>query len=444
MKYEAWFTLISEKRKVHFSISSLDELDFGYFILEFAAIFKGQFDEDNHHVNIEALQKNDHALRENIKYYVDKYKNENPKINRLNDFIKSLTDEESFYILPVKDLTQPQHIEVTNELMCINGQLDYAEFNSKVGNLMRDFYSKYSIDGVDPKDSPNKKIKIGEPFKLHRVCRFCKNTRETVTTYNVEAHAISESLGNKKIILNEECDACNTHFGKTIERDIYNFLSMYLVAFGVKNSNNKPPKIKGSNFHFFAVNKDEQEKLNNVLKFTLDNDEDKNGDKEPPKELMLSYNSNVSLQNIYKALVKYAISVVHEKESLKGFEKTIEWISSNTFYPQLPKIAMLKSYKKFSKEPSLIIYRRNNDDREIPFAFAEFSFTFLTFVFIIPTFHEEETDFTIPSNFNRFWDFVIHYSSLKGWLFEDFSDAESKPFRVNMTLNRGNSDIKKL
>ncbi|MEX6156050.1 HNH endonuclease [Providencia hangzhouensis] len=39
------------------------------------------------------------------------------------------------------------------------------------------------------------------------------------TSFNKEAHAISEALGNKSIILNEECDNCNEFFDKNIERD---------------------------------------------------------------------------------------------------------------------------------------------------------------------------------------------------------------------------------
>nr|EKX8497519.1 hypothetical protein [Citrobacter amalonaticus] len=298
---------------------------------------------------------------------------------------------------------------------------------------MSDFYSKYFIDGVEPDINSNKKIKIGEAFKPLRICRFCKNTRTPKTTYNIEAHAISESLGNKKIILNEECDACNNYFGHTIERDIYNYLSMYLVAFRVKNSNNNTPKLKGTNFLFYANKDNEQDKINYVLQYYSERKE--SDESSPPKELTLCYNSDVSLQNVYKALVKYAISVIHDQESLKGLEKTIEWISSDIYHPSLPKIATIKNYDMFSKEPGMIVHRRKTVDSNIPFAFAQFSFTFLKFVFIIPTFNDNEIDFTAPGDFLEFWNSLTHYNALEGWIFEDFSDYESKPFKINMIIS---------
>lgn len=431
--YNIWFTLISEKRKAHFSISSSNEVDVGQSFLEIASVFKAEIDDKNHRVNLDSLQINDITLRENIRYYVDCYQKLNPKINKLNDFMKNLAEGEKFYILPLKDISQEQHIEIVNELMCINKGIDYTEFNNKVGLLMSDFYSKYFIDGVEPDINSNKKIKIGEAFKPLRICRFCKNTRTPKTTYNIEAHAISESLGNKKIILNEECDACNNYFGHTIERDIYNYLSMYLVAFRVKNSNNNTPKLKGTNFLFYANKDNEQDKINYVLQYYSERNE--NDESSPPKELTLCYNSDVSLQNVYKALVKYAISVIHDQESLKGLEKTIEWISSDIYHPSLPKIATIKNYDMFSKEPGMIVHRRKTVDSNIPFAFAQFSFTFLKFVFIIPTFNDNEIDFTAPGDFLEFWNSLTHYNALEGWIFEDFSDYESKPFKINMIIN---------
>ncbi len=66
----------------------------------------------------------------------------------------------------------------------------------------------YSISAFDA----STKKTIGEQDKSKRVCRFCNNTRTNISFNNI-AHAISESLGNKKIILNEECDECNSEFG---------------------------------------------------------------------------------------------------------------------------------------------------------------------------------------------------------------------------------------
>jgi hypothetical protein len=77
-----------------------------------------------------------------------------------------------------------------------------------MSDLFREFRKMYSILAFDVSTTKS----IGEQDKSKRICRFCNNTRANVTFKNI-AHAISESLGNKKIILNEECDECNAEFG---------------------------------------------------------------------------------------------------------------------------------------------------------------------------------------------------------------------------------------
>jgi hypothetical protein len=51
------------------------------------------------------------------------------------------------------------------------------------------------------------------------VCRFC-GRRSPEVTFQFEAHAIPEALGNKSITSTYECDACNQAFGRGIENDL--------------------------------------------------------------------------------------------------------------------------------------------------------------------------------------------------------------------------------
>lgn len=68
----------------------------------------------------------------------------------------------------------------------------------------------YGYDG-------SSKVHIGEPQRDKRVCRFCGRSMPDVKFKKV-AHALSESIGNKHIINNEECDSCNENFS-IIEQD---------------------------------------------------------------------------------------------------------------------------------------------------------------------------------------------------------------------------------
>ena len=71
-------------------------------------------------------------------------------------------------------------------------------------------------------------IKIGESDKSKRVCRYC-NKKSPEVSFKKVAHSISEALGNKKIITNDECDACNEKFGEGIENDLILYLNLYRV-----------------------------------------------------------------------------------------------------------------------------------------------------------------------------------------------------------------------
>ncbi len=67
---------------------------------------------------------------------------------------------------------------------------------------------------------PTRRIILGP--NCNRICRFCEKD-ETKTTFDTEAHAIPELLGNKSIFSNYECDDCNQFFGIGIENDLGNW-----------------------------------------------------------------------------------------------------------------------------------------------------------------------------------------------------------------------------
>ena len=67
-----------------------------------------------------------------------------------------------------------------------------------------------------------------------RVCRFCGKSESQVTFKSV-AHAIPESLGNKRVILLNECDECNSFFSETLEDSFDKYTKPYRLLFGVKD-----------------------------------------------------------------------------------------------------------------------------------------------------------------------------------------------------------------
>ncbi len=141
------------------------------------------------------------------------------------------------------------------------------------------------------------------------------------------------------------------------------------------------------------------------------------------------------MQNAYKALTKYFISVI-DKSELKSFKNTIRWINGEIEIETLPKIAERINYDFFSKQPRLFYYIRKHDNNNIPFAIGEFHFTNFMIVFIIPGSNQKEKDFYDIDNYNKFWDTFKHYNKTKGWTFKDLSSNEPKEFSINLDFTQ--------
>lgn len=87
-----------------------------------------------------------------------------------------------------------------------------------------------------------KKIVLGD--KQNRVCRFC-GLGEPDVTFEDEAHAIPEALGNKSIATNYECDGCNNTFGKGIENDLGNWSKPSRTFARIRGKNGVPTLKRG-------------------------------------------------------------------------------------------------------------------------------------------------------------------------------------------------------
>lgn len=97
---------------------------------------------------------------------------------------------------------------------------------SECNNLF--FDENYEILSFDRYNSGEKKF-IGNGTK----CRFCENDKSK-TTFSNESHAIPESIGNKKIILRDECDICNRFFSENLEDHFDKYTKPYRTFARIK------------------------------------------------------------------------------------------------------------------------------------------------------------------------------------------------------------------
>lgn len=111
-----------------------------------------------------------------------------------------------------------------NYLSALQKGEDFEKMTKEMDDLFGVLMDSYEMFAFNE----NTKNKIGELDKSKRVCRYC-NKRSPEVSFRKVAHSISEALGNKKIITNDECDACNEKFGKGIENDLILYLNLYRV-----------------------------------------------------------------------------------------------------------------------------------------------------------------------------------------------------------------------
>ena len=77
------------------------------------------------------------------------------------------------------------------------------------------------------------------------VCRFC-GRRPPEVTFQLEAHAIPEALGNRSITSSYECDACNQEFGGGIENDLGHWSKPMRTFARIRGKTGVPTLVKGS------------------------------------------------------------------------------------------------------------------------------------------------------------------------------------------------------
>jgi hypothetical protein len=400
--------------------------DIAPFVYELFTKFDHETDLNDLSIFLKRIQRNTEPMRISVQELIDKYSDKTPAVHQLNKIFKLLDENEYFMIIVNHRPNYEEMYKNYSVLMKLNFPNFDIEKNLNEGiELFKDIWDNYTIHIT----RENSRMIVGEKERQKRICRFCGNSISTGAKFKMEAHAISEGIGNKTVILAEECDSCNEYFGKTIERDLLTYLSLYRTLFGILNKDNKIPTIKGKNFEYKNLGN------RNISLQIIDDGTNTFPDDQstPPNNLILKYNEKIIKQNIYKVLVKYALSVI-DSSMLSKFKNTVLWLrEKDNFKSNLPKIGVLASYEMFKDKPLLSVYIRKTENKNTPYAVAELHFTFLTFVYIIPLFSDDEKEFTSNDEYEHFWKFFKHYDLIKDFKFESFTDSIDR--EVQFVLN---------
>lgn len=418
--YEYTIEFIAANHALPFKISSAHKDYIETFVKDLIVIFSSDSGKKGE-VVVEAFQKNSDEIMDNINDFVSKYAKSLPEINMVSAFFRKLRANEDFCFLPSLELTVQEKLKIYNRLKSMYDGVDYKEVEQLTSNLFDKLLEKYTISSYG-----DKRFSVGERDKAKRVCRFCNNQNKPIS-YKTKAHAISEALGNKSLVLYDECDKCNHQFSQTIERDVVEILSIFRTIFDVKGKGGSKT-VKGVNFE---MRNDESVRINFDSKATPPEIDDSH------YKLNLELSQPVVLQNVYRCLCKYFVSLI-DKQYLPLFSKTIDWINGKITLDKLPLIAERYSYQSFSLQPRLTMYLKKANDNEIPYAVGEFYFTCKILVFIVPLVNCDVMDFSNQSQYDKFWDTFLHYNKSKDWAFNDYSSSVPKKQIFNMNFRTEN------
>jgi hypothetical protein len=396
-------------------------------VLEFLLLF-GAFDSQESSIKFEGMTSWTKELKEKVLGFSTKYGEANENAFKLIKLLNKLDENELFFFLPPNspDLERDDRINLFIELMVANGNTSAREEFDAFLPIYKKMSESYLVTVVRSKGSI---LKIGEESKEKRVCIFCNLTISGGVSFRKKAHAISESLGNKHLVQNEECDQCNHHFGITIESSLANYLSLFRVMYQVKGKGGTP-KYKSGEMVTLENEGESVHVRTRVESVPV-------GPNSLPKSLELDLNADIQPDHVYKSLVKFCLSSM-ERTKIKGLDKTLAWIrETDSKLIQLPKVAISIGKIIHAPEPYIVLFENVAGKKDIPYLVGEFHFLMMVFVFIIPFTDHDSIDFSNQAAFDNYWIKMKEYRPAQNWSFHDFSFNQKKKTKyvINLELN---------
>ena len=289
-----------------------------------------------------------------------------------------------------------------------------------------------------------------------RTCRFCGSIENEQNTFNKEAHAISNCLGNQTIMTENECDKCNSKFGHTLESELGKYMSYLKPLLLIKGKRDASTFIQEKAGKKINIRFDGEKNLK-----VITNNDDYVDFNVENKELTFKKlrTAKYSPFNVYQAFMKNFLSILpKEYVNEADFVKLIinydeldthaiainnEDITSNLSALKNHILSNAKAIKIFIPGYSLsdtFILKKKNESAQGPGFIWVIRIANFAYQFAIPTF-KNSSSAEIPSIFDTFIERMPDKDKVKQNI-EDFGYIGK--IAPESSIRFSFSDVKKL
>jgi len=370
---------------------------------------------------VETLQTATETLLEGLATLAEKYKTLRVGVYKMRDFIKDVGVGNEFLIFP-GEITDEQARQIGLYMMA-KSESDSQKTVKDITDIRTRIEENYTIYH----QSGEKDVHIGESDRTKRVCRYCQRSMLEVT-FRQKAHTISESLGNKTIVTNTECDVCNNKYGSIIERDFANYHQFFRLFYNLKDKDD----VGVSNSNYTLTHTSEKSM---TIGITLTDEQIKEMEEREArgdKEVVLPLDSGLTIVpvNVYKALCKYSLGILPD-DICTQYKSTVEWFDEKRIFPILPKVAYLFPTGFRLPNPRITTLVRKTDSPKLPFTIGVVEFSDVAYAFIIPV-DGDSCDYVNSSLWDEIKQALPLYKPEIGWTLKDLSSE--KPIHAKTTV----------
>jgi len=279
----------------------------------------------------------------------------------------------------------------------------------------KDFYESYDLKDVIITGNPNfSKRKMRK--RQDRVCRFC-DRGDGETTFSNLSHLLSKHIGNSNMYSDFECDECNIKFS-SFEDDLAAFLGFSRSIIGLNKDKMTPGfdarRLKAKSRSFIG---------DNIL-IIAPEDVNREGNK-----TSITYTKNpFKPSGVYKALLKYALSLLSEEGVKKNYHLAISYLNGDGIINNGAFVTGYKLSFGVNMPLHIYIYEKRDKNSKIPTHILTFNFQNNMITLPIPwhkdDIHFYQTPFDIPIPPPYFTDPKVMDISMPWSYNRDFSSEQ--------------------